>query len=407
MVEYRSNQHLDNVFHALADPTRRAILMQLTKGELSVNEIAAGRDMSLQAVSKHIKVLEDAELIVKTKEGRVRRCRANLAPLEQAAELLNQYKVFWERRLEALESYIKGQARKESPMADEKETNIVVRKVIEADRTVLFRAFSDPEIMRKWFFPEEGWTADVTNEFKVGGRYRIDMHEPDGNTWSHSGEYKEIDPPNKIVFTWNSDEVKETQVTVEFIKTAGGTEIILTHEFLPDEEQREQHRGGWTGCLSNLEKTLRDIGMGKTEFVYVTYVSTSPETLWNALIDPAVTAKYWQHENLSDWKPGSKWEHRSSDSERVLRLVGKVLESSPTRRLVITWAAPADEGVEEKHSRVKIDIEPLGDVTRLTVTHDRLKPGSEMLEGIMKGWPKVLSSLKSLLEVGRPLPKLW
>ena len=147
--------------------------------------------------------------------------------------------------------------------------------------------------------------------------------------------------------------------------------------------------------------------MDKPQFVYVTYISISPEKLWNALIDPKMTAKYWQHENVSNWKPDSKWEHRSSDKERTLKLVGKVIESSPPRRLVLTWAFPADEAHEEKHARVTLEIEPIGDVVRLTVTHDRLEPGSEMLRGITEGWPKVLSSLKSLMEVGRPLPELW
>ena len=147
--------------------------------------------------------------------------------------------------------------------------------------------------------------------------------------------------------------------------------------------------------------------MDDPQFVYVTYISTSPEKLWNALIDAKMTRKYWQHENVSDWKPGSKWEHRSSDKERTLKLVGKVIESSPPRRLVLTWAFPADEAREEKHSRVTFEIELIGDVVRLSVTHDRLEPDSEMLQGITKGWPKVLSSLKSLMEMGRPLPELW
>jgi uncharacterized protein YndB with AHSA1/START domain len=147
--------------------------------------------------------------------------------------------------------------------------------------------------------------------------------------------------------------------------------------------------------------------MDKPQFVYVTYISTSPEKLWNALIDPEITTKYWQHENVSDWQPGSKWEHRRSDKERTLDLIGKVIESSPPRRLVLTWAFPADEMHQEKHSMVTFEIEPIRDVVRLTVTHDRLEPGSEMLEGITEGWPKVLSSLKSQMEVGRPLPKVW
>ena len=147
--------------------------------------------------------------------------------------------------------------------------------------------------------------------------------------------------------------------------------------------------------------------MDKLRFVYVMYVSTSQEKLWNALIDPEATAKYWQHENVSEWRPGSKWEHRRSDKKGTIDLVGKVIEWSPPRRLVLSWAFPADEGREERHSRVTFEIEPFRDVVRLTVTHDDLEAGSEMLEGITNGWPKVLSSLKSLLEVGRPLPKLW
>jgi uncharacterized protein YndB with AHSA1/START domain len=84
-----------------------------------------------------------------------------------------------------------------------------------------------------------------------------------------------------------------------------------------------------------------------------------------------------------------------------------VIESAPPRRLVLTWADPADEADVTRHSRVTFEIEPVRDVVRLTVTHDHLEPGSETHRKIMEGWPKVLSSLKSLLETGRPLPKLW
>jgi uncharacterized protein YndB with AHSA1/START domain len=147
--------------------------------------------------------------------------------------------------------------------------------------------------------------------------------------------------------------------------------------------------------------------MEKPEFIYVTYIATTPEKIWNALIDPPITTKYWQHVNVSDWKPGSKWEHRRDGKNGEVLLLGKIVESTPPRRLVITWAFPADESRPEKHTRVTFDIEPMGEVVRLTVTHDQLEAGSEMLDGITKGWPKVLSSLKSYLEVGRALPRLW
>ncbi len=145
--------------------------------------------------------------------------------------------------------------------------------------------------------------------------------------------------------------------------------------------------------------------MDKPEFVYVTYILTTPEKLWKALIDGESTKQYWfRHRNASDWKPGSKWEHQDYDDPRKVDIVGKVLESDPPRRLVITWADPANANAEEKHSRVTFEIEPLEEAVRLTVTHDRLEPGSAMLHGISKGWPLVLASLKSFLETGRPLP---
>ena len=146
--------------------------------------------------------------------------------------------------------------------------------------------------------------------------------------------------------------------------------------------------------------------MDKPQFVYVTYISTTPEKLWNALIDPELTRRYWEHENVSNWKPGSTWEHKRSDAARTVDLVGKVVESTPPRRLVLTWAFPADAANAAKHSRVTFDIEPIEEMVRLTVTHDELEAGSEMLRGITEGWPRVLSSLKTLLETGRPL-RTW
>ncbi len=147
--------------------------------------------------------------------------------------------------------------------------------------------------------------------------------------------------------------------------------------------------------------------MAKPEFIYVTYISASPEKIWKAIVDPETAAKYWQHVNLSDWKTGSKWEHREGDSNGALRLVGRVIEARPPRRLVLTWARPEDEMKEEKHARVTIELQPVGELVRLTVTHERMEADPEMLESISEGWPKVLSSLKTLLETGKPLPRLW
>jgi uncharacterized protein YndB with AHSA1/START domain len=137
------------------------------------------------------------------------------------------------------------------------------------------------------------------------------------------------------------------------------------------------------------------------KFVYVTYIATTPQKVWKALLEGELTRQYWRHENVSDWKPGSKWELVADDGKRTVKHVGKVLECVPDQRLVLTWGDVADAADAARHSRMAIDIESVGEMVRLTVTHDELTP--DMRRRITNGWPRVLSSLKSFLETGRPL----
>jgi DNA-binding transcriptional ArsR family regulator len=99
---------LDAVFSALADPTRRAIVVRLTQGEASVSELAEPFDVSLPAVTKHLAVLERAGLLEHHKQGRVRRCRLVPAPMRIADDWLSTYRVFWERRLDSLTEHLKA-----------------------------------------------------------------------------------------------------------------------------------------------------------------------------------------------------------------------------------------------------------------------------------------------------------
>lgn len=163
--------------------------------------------------------------------------------------------------------------------------------------------------------------------------------------------------------------------------------------------------GAFSIILSALSR--KETGMGSHRFDHVTYIATTPAKLWHALLDGDQTRQYWQHLNVSDWRPGSRWEHRSADGANLLRLAGRVVVCEPPHRLVLTWAVPGEEDDEAKQTRVTIVIDEVAGVSRLTLAHDLLEPGSKMLAGITEGWPKVLSSLKSLLETGTALPRLW
>jgi uncharacterized protein YndB with AHSA1/START domain len=143
--------------------------------------------------------------------------------------------------------------------------------------------------------------------------------------------------------------------------------------------------------------------MADSRFIYVTYIRTTPEMLWQALIDPEFTRQYWA-ETWQDceWKPGASWrlmipDGRVGDS-------GDVLEIEPGRRLVLTWRnefLPALR--EESVSRLTYELEPQGDMVKLTVIHESEQPGSKLIEMVSTGWPMIMASLKSLLETGESL----
>jgi uncharacterized protein YndB with AHSA1/START domain/DNA-binding transcriptional ArsR family regulator len=178
----------------------------------------------------------------------------------------------------------------------------------------------------------------------------------------------------------------------------------------------EQHR---VQALADLKRALEDTPVDTPSFVYTTYIQTTPERLWQALTEPAFTARYWAITFDSDWAAESTmtWHTRGltiADPEQV------VLESEPYRRLAYTWHTFTPEWAEsldivddardrlgaERRSKVTFEIEPLGDQVRLTVIHDDLEPGGVTGSMISQGWPRVLANLKTLLETGDTLPDL-
>lgn len=137
----------------------------------------------------------------------------------------------------------------------------------------------------------------------------------------------------------------------------------------------------------------------KTDFVYTTYITSTARKVWDALTTAEFTRQYWGHAIASDWQTGSKWEMRRADG--TLQMTGEVLECQPTSRLAYSWVSPENVGNKSEYSRVTFTLETIGGVVRLDVVHDQLRSGSEMALGISKGWPLVLSGLKSFLETGK------
>jgi len=144
--------------------------------------------------------------------------------------------------------------------------------------------------------------------------------------------------------------------------------------------------------------------MTENIFVYVTYIRTSPEKLWDALTKPEFTKRYWfgTHQE-TDWKQGSSWKLIFPDG-RVAD-TGEVLEIDPPRLLVLKWRNEFRPDVKaDGYTSCTFEIEREGEMVKLTITHEADRP-HKLIEAVSSGWPRVLSSLKSLLETGEGLPR--
>jgi uncharacterized protein YndB with AHSA1/START domain len=145
--------------------------------------------------------------------------------------------------------------------------------------------------------------------------------------------------------------------------------------------------------------------MSKPEFVYVIYIASTPEKVFEALTDTKMSEQYWHGNSVvSDWKVGSPFTLRLARQDKDV--TGEVLEYDPPRRLAYSFLAH-DGSDGGKPSRVTFELERQRDQVRLTMVHDRFEPGSPVIEKISLGWPLILSSLKSYVECGKVLYAPW
>jgi uncharacterized protein YndB with AHSA1/START domain len=137
--------------------------------------------------------------------------------------------------------------------------SLEIKRVIKAPRDRVYAAWTDPAQLKQWFGPEKVQTRDLIADARVGGQFRWDLTNPEGEQMTMRGEYRELQPGKKIVFTWQWDDDETWKnhtsiVTVELCDCDGGTELHLSHEQLPNEESRGGHNRGWNSALDKLEK---------------------------------------------------------------------------------------------------------------------------------------------------------
>ncbi len=137
--------------------------------------------------------------------------------------------------------------------------SLEIKRLIKAPRDRVYAAWTDPTQLKEWWGPESVRTRNLVADARVGGKYRWDLTNPEGEEMTVFGEYRELVPGKKIVFTWKWDddenwEEHNSVVTVELSDRDGGTEVRLVHEKLPSEESRDRHNKGWNSVLDRLEK---------------------------------------------------------------------------------------------------------------------------------------------------------
>jgi DNA-binding transcriptional ArsR family regulator/uncharacterized protein YndB with AHSA1/START domain len=280
MMQANDVSGMDEVFRALADPSRRSLLDSLDQQNgQTLSQLCSGLDMARQSVSKHLAVLEAAELVTTSRRGREKLHFLNAAPI------------------------------------------------------------------------------------------------------------------NAIADRWINHYDRQRAQALADLKTAL--------------EQKPMNAPATTGQATTNQAT---------EFVYTTYIKTTPTQLWQAITDPAFTTRYWGVALTSDWHVGSRvtWEYKGVTMVDPAQVV---LVADVNRRLAYTWhsitpefgaliGSSAEEVAAlaaERRSSVTFEIEPTGELVKLTVTHGGFEPGSTILPGVSEGWPTIIASLKTLLETGEPL----
>lgn len=247
----KDERQLSLILKVTSNVTRRSILTTLAQeGPTRVTDLAGHYAMSLNAVSKHIKVLESAGLVSRKKFGREHLIEANLEPVRAIDEWFQNLRSIWEIRLERLDELLQEEI-------EMTELSLRVSRTIRAPIETVYNAWLDPSMLAKFMLPGEGMSVPrAETDAREGGRFSIIMADGDQQL-PHGGEYLKLDPFSNITFTWESPfSVEGSTVTLTFTEVDVGTRVELVQVKFLEEESRVSHEQGWAAILAQLDTVL-------------------------------------------------------------------------------------------------------------------------------------------------------
>jgi uncharacterized protein YndB with AHSA1/START domain len=286
-----------------------------------------------------------------------------------------------------------------------------VERVLPASPEEVYDAWTDPQTLRRFMCPHNVLFARVEADVRVGGKFRLDMVHAD-HTTEHYGEYRELDRPRKLVFTWRSKYTAErdTLVTILLSPEGENTRLVLIHEQLPSDKARQQHTGGWTSCLEKLSEYLATT-KAADDFRTTVRLAAPLHSVYQALTTQAGLAGWWTDDCTIGTREGDENEFRFPRSSFFARFkIRRLVPDSLVEWECLDSLHPAESGFKNRRdwvgTKVKFELRAADSAaTELRFTHVGLLPRLECNGTCRNVWWHFLhQSLRTYMETGTGLP---
>ncbi|MGI5486820.1 metalloregulator ArsR/SmtB family transcription factor [Microtetraspora malaysiensis] len=250
---------VNDPFRAVAHPIRRRMIERLGNGPATVGEVTSDLGVSKPTITKHLKILEEAGIIVRHVVGRTHRLALNPAALIDAVNWVDRQRALWERMFDTVEEHL---ANKEQTNVTDTAmpTTVRIERTYQAPADVVFDAWTNPEVIKKWWHAGPDWdTVEAQVDLRVGGHLRVVMRDTEGAEYTGTATYTVVERPSRLGWIWHGEEGEAgtgSRCDLEISERDGVTHVVLTHSGLPDQHAAAELREGWGLCLDNLDTVI-------------------------------------------------------------------------------------------------------------------------------------------------------